>query len=431
MFKKAEAVHHLFRSDACEEFADTLYEIGKDLVSGKQHELAAKWLGRALDVLSERDLEHLSDDASELKMAAMHLCVKSLLAMCTDEAKKSAADLVGLMEKDYGEKMVVSLLKLELLSSGQSPDPEAYFTVLMRMIRSIVLTRENFKTLMHHLHKLRKLSPKLTCKALDELLAFRLVENGKEEWIECATIMRIWITTSQGKRSSDEAINELTEVLDCVKRSIKNPFNGPAAHAAQTLIWKHIEAAIEGNQHDDAQRWCQLALHPVFEKCGEFNRSKLHRKIIICALADGNFAIARQAFFSIPESGQKAPETQYLMYKLALRSGDGELAASSLEAVCKSSDKDVTLLYACVLEAMQSGEKQQAVAALKKVLEKYDYDAPKGVHLPALLRCVIRLLKGELDAADAREEIRPRDMLILELRRAFEAGKSPYSLCSR
>jgi hypothetical protein len=44
------------------------------------------------------------------------------------------------------------------------------------------------------------------------------------------------------------------------------------------------------------------------------------------------------------------------------------------------------MLYACVLEAQQTGDKREAVAALQKVLEKYDYKAPKGIHLPALLR---------------------------------------------
>jgi hypothetical protein len=416
MFKKASSAHRLFDSTACEELADSLYEIGKDLASRKDHDLAAKWLERSLDVLSEQDLEHLSDDASELKMATLHLLVKSLLAMHTDEAKKKAHDLVSLMENDYTDKMAVSLLKLQLLSTDQAPDPEACCNILLRMIRSIVLTRENFKTLMHHLHKLRKLSPKFTSKALDELLSLRLLASGKEEWIERATIMRIWIVTSED--NGDETIADLTELLDSIMRSTKNPFNASATHAAQTLIWKQIETAFEAQKYNTAQAWCRLALHNLFAKGGEFNKAKICRKLMLCALSDHDFAAAREAFFAMPESGQDAAESQYLMYKLALRSADAELAGSSLEKLCKCSGKDATLVYACVLEAMQTGEKQQAVSALKKVLDICEYSAAKGVHLPALLRCTIRLLKSELDVDTNR-----RDVVMEELCRAFRAGK--------
>lgn len=48
--------------------------------------------------------------------------------------------------------------------------------------------------------------------------------------------------------------------------------------------------------------------------------------------------------------------------------------------------KDATILYACVLEAQSAGDRRQTINALEKVLDKYDYSAPEGVHLPALLR---------------------------------------------
>lgn len=43
-------------------------------------------------------------------------------------------------------------------------------------------------------------------------------------------------------------------------------------------------------------------------------------------------------------------------------------------------------MYACVLEAQQTGEQTQMVVSLQRVLAKYEYSAPNGVHLPALLR---------------------------------------------
>ena len=66
-------------------------------------------------------------------------------------------------------------------------------------------------------------------------------------------------------------------------------------------------------------------------------------------------------------------------------------AAQCLGGICASSTKDATLLYACVLEAQRTGDRLQSIAALQRVLDKYDYNAPGGVHLPALLRSVDRL----------------------------------------
>ena len=80
MFKKATNASHLFDASALQKFGNHLYEIGKDLSTKKQHDVATKWLGWAYDVLSEHSLEHLNDDATELKMAILHQLVKCLLA---------------------------------------------------------------------------------------------------------------------------------------------------------------------------------------------------------------------------------------------------------------------------------------------------------------------------------------------------------------
>jgi hypothetical protein len=48
------------------------------------------------------------------------------------------------------------------------------------------------------------------------------------------------------------------------------------------------------------------------------------------------------------------------------------------------------------MEAQSTGDKKQAINALERVLDRYDYGAPAGIHLPALLRCTARLLQSEL-----------------------------------
>lgn len=155
-----------------------------------------------------------------------------------------------LIAQDFADKMVVGLLKLELLGAQQSPSAEEYFNgkcyvalpryhladsvVLERMFRTIPLTRPNFKTIMHHLHKLRKLDVNLACKALDDLLSVRLFDEGKSEWIEKAAIMRIWMTVSNPEMRGDVHL-PLFEVLENISANTKGPFSAAATHAAQTV----------------------------------------------------------------------------------------------------------------------------------------------------------------------------------------------------
>lgn len=125
------------------------------------------------------------------------------------------------------------------------------------------------------------------------------------------------------------------------------------------------------------------------------------RKIIQCALSRQDYEAARSAHSQMAESGRDEPVTCYLMYKVALQSGDADFgkyvmssdifsaddaAAECLDCICRSSGRDATLLYACVLEAQSAGSKRQAVVALRKVLERYEHSEPPEIHLPALLR---------------------------------------------
>lgn len=112
------------------------------------------------------------------------------------------------------------------------------------------------------------------------------------------------------------------------------------------------------------------------------------RKIIQCALARQDFATAREIHSKMPDTGKDEPVTRYLMYKVSLQSGDADFAAECLDVVCQNSSKDATLLYACVMEAQSAGDRWQAAIALERVLDRYDYSAPTGIHLPALLRFV-------------------------------------------
>ncbi|KAF2497692.1 SPO22-domain-containing protein [Lophium mytilinum] len=394
MFSKAELSGHQLDPATAESLSDLLYEIGKDQLKHGRYEAAVKWLERAHEVLGDHELERLSADAGELRLSIMQSLVQSLMKLNDipedSDARQRAWQLVNLMDIDYGEKMIVSLLKLELLSSGDTIDCDQYYGVLLRMIRSVVLTETNLKTIMHHVYKLKSQSNTTACKILDDLIRIRLFGADNQDWVEKATITRTWITTKDP--NAEDMFEGLRDIFDEVSRHTKTTFSAPATHAAQTLIWKQIESTYSQNEYQSSEAWCALAVHDLFDKAGESNKAKIARKMILCALARQDWEAAGDAFAQMSEFGKAEAMTRYIMYKVSLRSGDAELATQCLDIVCQQSTKDATLLYACVLDAQQTGDKRQAVVALQKVLAKYDYGAPAGVDLPALLRCTVRLL---------------------------------------
>ncbi|KAF3046826.1 hypothetical protein E8E11_007311 [Didymella keratinophila] len=394
MFAKCKQIGGALAPDTAEDMADLSYEIGKQALTKRNYEAAVKWLERACDILGEQDLAMLSPEASELRLCIFQGLVQAHMKLGTREATDKAWHLVKLMEADYGDKLVLSLLKIELLSDAEHVDAAEYYAVLSRMIRTIVLNETNFKTLIHHIHKLKNLSIVYACKALDELLKSRLIRDEHGPWIEKAVITRVWISTSDSHAGN--ALEQLQQTFDLLVYESSFSLSAPATHAAQTLLWKKVEAATGQEQDDTAAAWCQLCLHPILRKAGAQNKVKITRKLVQCALSRQDYPAARDAYSRIPEIGRDEPVTRYLMYKVALREGDTSFAAECLDFVCRSSAEDATLLYACVMEAQSVGNKRLAISALERVLGKYDYAAPAGIHLPALLRVMLRLLQSEL-----------------------------------
>lgn len=129
--------------------------------------------------------------------------------------------------------MSINLLKLELLFSEIAVDADQIYLVLHRIIRSIVLSERNFKTVLHHIRKLKDIDNVTACKLLDELIETRLFREEKEAWIERAVVTRVWIscTTSVAEGSVDQ----LQELLGMVLRNAKAPFSAKGTHAAQTV----------------------------------------------------------------------------------------------------------------------------------------------------------------------------------------------------
>ena len=235
MFNKSISSKQFFDASTAESLADVLYEMGKDLLGKKQYAIAVKWLDRAHNVLVDQELDRLSMDASELRLSIVESLIKALLGLQDPESADKARSLVNLLENEMGDKLIVLLLRLELISAPTNDifDSTSYCDVLQRMTRTMVLTESNFKLIMHHVRKLAEKSPGLASRSLDELLKLRIVPAGKAEWAEKAIITRLWMTTNQ--KDGTDALVALGELLSMVLDGLSEPFSPAASLAAQTV----------------------------------------------------------------------------------------------------------------------------------------------------------------------------------------------------
>ncbi|GAB7337066.1 hypothetical protein MBLNU457_g2471t3 [Dothideomycetes sp. NU457] len=395
--------------------ADLQYEIGKDFLRKGEWQGAVTWLERSCNGLDSVDPSRLSEDTMELRMSAMHDLIKALLGSKDEKATTRAADLIALLESEFGNKMAISMLKLELLSMREPVPADEYQRVIVAMMTSVVLSDPNFKTIMHHIQKLKGWNASSAARTLDSFLINRLYAENNMVYIEKTLVTRVWISTSQAV--SLEEVQSLAATVNDIYNAARRSLNADATHAAQTLMWKSIDKASATEHFEIAKAWCRLTQHPLFDNAGEINKSKLARKMISLSLSQNDPAAAREAFFQMPESGKDAISTRYLMYRVGLYSQDEELTMSSLDKIVQTTDKDATYLYACVLEAQKAGDRKHTVVVLQKVLQKFNYATPPGIYLPALLRSTALMMMKELESDESAI-----DGALTELCRIFEAA---------
>ncbi len=383
---------------AAEELADTLFEIGRRQTEKSQWVDAVYWLEKAYDLLSNQSLEALSNDSGELQISIMHTMARAFLNLEGENGREQSWNILQKLDIDCGDRLAVLLLKLDHFATNPVHSPQDYNDVLLKIIRTVHLTDTNVKTILHHVHKLKVRSPQMAHTVLAVFLSERLLSAEQPKWLEKALVTIIWnCTTSTGTL---DIHNSLGELFDSLAAASSMPLSPSATHAAQILLWKRIETSYNQEFFDATEAWCRLSLHALLGNSGALNIGKLQRKLILCALGTSDPAKALEVYSQMSATNRKDPSTQYLLYKVALRSQDVDLATECLDTVFNASANDATLLYACVLEAQQMGDQVQSIASIQRLLEKYNYNAPREVHLPALLRCTARLLIREIDNPD-------------------------------
>lgn len=235
MFAKIENLRQSLDVASTENIADTLQHIGVDLSSKEDHVMAIKWLKRADKLINAQDLERLSIDGRELRLAIFQGLIQAYLGVASSESIQLASDLASYVESEVGDKPVVLHWRLEILqkSPGEVFDAETYSSILRRMIRTFDFSEGTFHFLLHHIKELRDKNPKLACGVLDELLKQRVLLSGKTEWISKTVIRRIWMGTMEV--ISDDAVTGLKTVLDLIWDTISEHLGSDAAGAAHSV----------------------------------------------------------------------------------------------------------------------------------------------------------------------------------------------------
>jgi Meiosis protein SPO22/ZIP4 like len=234
MFNNASLSERDLDPNQAESVADLLFEMGRELLGKKHYEMAAKWLERAYSVINGQELDRLSADASELRTSIIQCSVKSLLSLQRIDATEKAKSLVMILESEVGDKLIVLLMKLELLSTANDVfDSASYGSVVQKIIRTVNLTDTTFKLILHHVRKLNDKSPALACKILDDFLRTRILQSEKMEFVETTLINRLWIATSH--RDDLDLLSSLQEILEIIKSNVGKSIGASATYAAQMV----------------------------------------------------------------------------------------------------------------------------------------------------------------------------------------------------
>ncbi|KAK0871741.1 sporulation-specific protein 22 [Friedmanniomyces endolithicus] len=404
-----------------EKAADLFHEAAKSVARKKLWDPAIKWCERAVSALDACEIEDLSHDAPELRLGITATWIEALLTGGTGDFRRRALNLIEQLETAYGmsNRVAVSLMRFQILTASKPVDLAQVDAVIAQMTRQAVLTDKSFKTIMQTMNRLRRIDLHSTLVGLTDFITTRLLpdcvpdeaaDERRFDRLERAIVTYVMFVTTSDELPTRDTAAGVKFILDEVSHGTKRTLSARATHAAQTLVWKKAGAA----NVESSDEWCQLLRHAVFDSAGHMNKAKIGRKAIAAALARNDTNAARHTFFELPETSQNESMTRYLIFKVALRDGDYELAIQCLALIAKHAEKDATYLYACVLEAQQSNMRQVAVAALQALSETQ----PPGVHLPTLLRCTARLLVSELDANNTQDIDRMSEPVVLLFERA-------------
>ncbi|EQL38157.1 hypothetical protein BDFG_00534 [Blastomyces dermatitidis ATCC 26199] len=396
MFSKIDIAYIGRDPTMAERLAEALYDIGKSMLNRGEHALAATWLQRSYDALPQHEDGRLGRDGRELRLAVLLGRVRANMLLQQEDGEAIVASLLDLLEQEYGNRLPVIFLNLDVISKASSPDSQRYYEKLCHAVRTIPATESNFEMIVRYAHRLNKWSSELAVDVLQQLLLQRLLLHNNISILEKCFVTYVWMQTTLPELAA--GLDSVSATVDKLMQSLRKPLGEEAAQASLILQWKKANIAYEHKDYDIAEQWCLLAQHKIFENAGAANKAKICRKMILCALGKMDGSKARQLFNDMPEASRSESLTQYLLYRVALLDKDSELARGCLETLSKQGAGSENYVLACLAETRQTDDKYQEAIALRILLDMLDKKSLDGIHLPALLRYTIRLLVAEVSS---------------------------------
>ncbi|OQU93984.1 Fungal Zn2-Cys6 binuclear cluster domain-containing protein isoform 3 [Cladophialophora immunda] len=402
------------------ELLDLCYEIGNDQFDQKNHTLAVKWLKRGCQLADEHGMQIEHEDILDLRLTLIHTCVRALLAIEEPQAAQEAFQLLQVLRQEFGHKLPVTLLLLEVSAKDPSADPHAFSAELWNVVHSAHLIRSNHKLILHYVHHLKTLSISDAIRVLESYIVLRLAPSDEHAWTENAIITLIWLMTAENNNHNGVDTSPSEEAFDKIYRAWNKALSAEATHGALILFWKRIEHTFDQELKEITIKWCQVALHQLFSNAGDNNVGKIERKIVKCQIDLGALEDAYATIEKMSPAIKQHPLSRYLRYSLALRRGDEADTRSTLASLATIHDDRNKLLFAAVSEATQYGSKFQGAQLLQRILDKYKDSLPPEIDASTLLRCTARLLLLALSEADELDE-----ELLSRLCGIFKSGARP------
>lgn len=125
----------------------------------------------------------------------------------------------------------------------------------------------------------------------------------------------------------------------------------------------------------------------------------------MCNLELGDYFAAKDALNEIPMSTHDMALTWYIRFRIDVRHATDDVVLSTVEELVKAEGFHASMLYHCAVEAQANNRNKVALPLLTRVLDgSRQSTRNEMIHMPALLRCIIKLWKTDIDNNTEPEE---------------------------
>ncbi|PYH90787.1 hypothetical protein BO71DRAFT_486827 [Aspergillus ellipticus CBS 707.79] len=399
---RPDIADHLFskmpKSDQkCQECVmDICYKVGNLALSRRQHDVAAKWLERALKAyeLISDGVEQPALSLKDKGILILHSSVRANLHIDSAESKDYVGRTMSYLKAQYGDLFPVQMIQLEFLSREELKG-DVYHQLLQDAIFSFELQDASIKLILHYIQKLQDSSPDHYVHTLKQLPVSKIAvshNEGNSQLLEQVFVNFVCGLTRLGS-CNQRVFDIFKDTTSELNRLGQKPLGLEATDASLIIIWKYINQVISDGDLSLAGQWCQFLLEDPILQISLENKTKLFRKLILCLEDNPNSSLLRNISHRIPETSRSCPATLYLVYKLSIHDTDPASGYVYLESLYKCGAEAIPYISACVAEAFRLEKAQNTIKSLQRILVSSKSD---GLYNSKIFQCIIHFLFKEL-----------------------------------